>query len=210
MRLFRPGILARLLYPNALFRCRTREKILYLTFDDGPDKTVTPAVIDVLDKHGVKAVFFCLGEAVESNPGLKDIITAHGHIVGNHGFLHLNGKKTDPDNYIRNAERASALTSGTLFRPPYGRLSKAQYKVLSGKFRIVLWDIMPYDFDKAFGGDNSLRILMRMIRPGSVIVLHDTVRSTVLSFLDRFISQATSRGYRFDIPSFSGKKDTGL
>ncbi len=203
MRLFRPLFVLRLIWPGAIFRIRTDEKLLCLTFDDGPDPETTPAVLDILAVHKVKAIFFCCGSAAEINHGLVTRIKSDGHLVGNHGYRHLDGWKTNTQVYLRNFAAAAPFTSGKLLRPPWGRIRPRQYRELSGKYRIVFWDLMPYDFDSRLDGARVLGILKRKIRPGSVIVLHDTASSSVLSFLDEFIRFARSEGYKFTTGLFS-------
>ncbi|MFZ2340615.1 MAG: polysaccharide deacetylase family protein [Bacteroidales bacterium] len=203
MRLFRPLFLLRLFLPGAIFRIRTDEKLLCLTFDDGPDPETTPAILDILAAHNVKAIFFCRGSAAEINHGLVTRIKSEGHLAGNHGYRHLDGWKTNTQVYLRNFAAAVPFTSGTLLRPPRGRIRPRQYRELSGSYRIVFWDLMPYDFDNRLDGARVLEIMKRKIKPGSVIVLHDTASSSVLSFLDEFIRFALSEGYKFTTGLFS-------
>ena len=197
MRLFRPFILSRLLYPLALFRIDTKEKELCLTFDDGPDPESTPRILDILEAHNVKAIFFCLGQKAGQYPHLVRLIISKGHIIGNHGYNHLSGWKTNKVDYIENVIKAAELTSPHLFRPPYGRIRPSQYRELTKRFRIFFWDLMPYDFDEQMGNENALNVLKNKIRPGSVIVLHDKTSSRVLTFLSEFIKYAKSEGYEF-------------
>ena len=199
MRLFRPGFFARWLYHGAIFRIRTTKKVLYLTFDDGPDPISTPWLLDILDKYCVKALFFCNGRAAEKYSGLMDKIRNRDHLIGNHGYCHLNGWLTESDQYINDVARASGYTSDKIFRPPFGRLSFNQKKRLIKSYKIVFWDIMPYDFDNSFGGKNSLRILKNKIRPGSIIVLHDTASSSANIIIDEFLTFAIASGYRFEL-----------
>ncbi len=128
MRLFRPGFLAGWLYPEAVFRIKTTEKRLFLTFDDGPDPVSTPQLLDILKKHNIRALFFCKGKAAEKYPGLVGQIRKSGHIIGNHGYEHLDGWRTDSVKYIDDVTRASYFTSDKIFRPPFGRLSNKQRK----------------------------------------------------------------------------------
>lgn len=200
MRLFRPGFLAVKLFPEILFREKTTEKVIYLTFDDGPDVISTVPLLEILSKHKIKAIFFCTGKAASENPELVSRIKSEGHIVGNHGFNHLNGFLTSKRKYLTDIENAAEFTSGTLFRPPYGRLKINQYLSIKRSFKIIMWDIMPYDFDRDFGSERSLSVLKRKIRPGSIIVLHNNSESTLLEFIDIFIEFAFGKGYRFDIP----------
>jgi peptidoglycan/xylan/chitin deacetylase (PgdA/CDA1 family) len=206
MRLLRPFFLLRLVYPEAVFRIATTAKELCLTFDDGPHPETTPVILDILESHNLKAAFFCNGRKAEKYPGLLDLIVSKGHLIGNHGYDHLSGCKTNIHAYIENALRADEFTSSSLFRPPYGRIRQEQYRVMKKKYKIIFWDLMPYDFDEKIGGKRAFNILKEKIRPGSIIVLHDKVTSTCLSFLDEFIKYAETDGYKFVTTPFSGKK----
>jgi len=200
MRFFSISSLARLIYPDALFRIKTREKILYLTFDDGPDPESTPELLEILEKHNIKAAFFCDGRAAELYPGLVLRIKSRGHLVGNHGYNHLNGWGTSMKDYCNDVYQASQFTSGQLFRPPYGLLRLNQFRKLRNSFKIVFWDVMPYDFDRDFEPKRSLKILNDRIRPGSVIVLHDRQDSSSKVFLNEFLERTTKMGYTFTFP----------
>ncbi len=191
--------MARWLYPEAIFRIRTDDKLLCLTFDDGPDPDSTPALLDILDRHNVKCVFFCNGKAAEKYGGLIELIISKGHIIGNHGFMHYDGWKVSAQKYVEDVFRADRFLNSGLFRPPYGRMRIGQYRELKKHFRIVLWDLMPYDFDKKFGTERSLKVLKKKIRPGSIIVLHDKPGSMANEILDEFLTFAINSGYRFEL-----------
>ena len=199
MRLFRPCFLAVRLFPEALFREKTGEKVLYLTFDDGPDVVTTVPLLNILAKHRIRAVFFCSGKAASENPDLVNKIKLGGHLIGNHGYNHRDGLFTSKHKYLNDIKLAAGSTSDGIFRPPYGRLRINQYREIKKSYRIIMWDIMPYDFDRKFGGERSLSALKKMVRPGSVIVLHNTLQSSVLDFLEAFIVFAKNKGYRFDV-----------
>jgi peptidoglycan/xylan/chitin deacetylase (PgdA/CDA1 family) len=199
MRLFRPCFLAVCLFPDALFRIKTTDKILYLTFDDGPDPVSTPPLVDILARHNIKVLFFCNGNAAEKYPYLMKLISNRGHLIGNHCYNHLDGWRTDSVHYIEDVRKASSFTSGKIFRPPFGRISINQKRKLSGSYKIVFWDIMAYDFDAAFRSVRCLNLLKRKIRPGSIIVLHDKVSSCANAIVEEFINFAKSEGYRFDL-----------
>jgi len=199
MRFFRPCFVAGWLYPEALFRVRTTEKVLFLTFDDGPDPHSTPALLDLLDGYSVKAIFFCNGSAAENHAGIVDLIRSGGHIVGNHSYNHLDGWRTPVNKYLENVSLADPSTSPLLFRPPYGHLTIKQYKCLREKYRIVFWDIMPYDFDRNLDPEKVLQILKKKTRSGSVIVLHDSENSMAMDILEDFIRFAMDSGYTFSI-----------
>jgi peptidoglycan-N-acetylglucosamine deacetylase len=205
MRLFRPFPFLKLVYPDAVYRISTAKK-LCLTFDDGPHPDTTPEILRILESHRLKAVFFCNGRNAEKFPGLVELIVSKGHVIGNHGYDHLSGWKTNVSDYIENARRADKSTSSLLFRPPYGRIRLSQYNRLKKKYKIVLWDLMPYDFDEEIDGKRAFNILREKIRPGSIIVLHDNATSSCLSFLAEFIKYTEKNGYEFITEPLSGKK----
>lgn len=200
MRIFRPCFLAAYIYPEALFRISTKEKIICLTFDDGPDPSSTPVLLEVLGRHKIKALFFCTGSKAENYPYLVQRIVTEGHITGNHSYSHLNGWASSVKSYTRDVEMASALTSSGWFRPPFGKLRLRQYSKLKKKYKIVFWDILPYDFDDSFPPEDSLGVLLKKIRPGSIIALHDHYRRNLSNYLNQFIESAVRNGYRFVLP----------
>lgn len=204
MRLYSPGLLAGWVYPDAIFRVRTAEKLLFLTFDDGPDPDSTPYLLDILNKYNIKAIFFCSGAQAEKYPDLINQIKAGRHLIGNHGFSHLNGWKTSLNSYLDDVNKAIPFTSSDLFRPPYGRLRLNQYRKLKKIFKIIFWDILNYDFDSSSGSNNVLRILKSKIKPGSVIVLHDIKTGNAREFIEEFILFALNEGFRFDNTILSG------
>jgi peptidoglycan/xylan/chitin deacetylase (PgdA/CDA1 family) len=203
MRLFRPCLIAGWVYPDAVFRLKTKQKLVCLSFDDGPDPDSTPGLLEILGKHGIQALFFCNGRAAANYPDLVKQITLMGHVVGNHGNTHSNGWITSTASYVADVEDASVYTSSELFRPPFGRLRYSQYRRLKKKYRILFWDLMPYDFDASFGVRSSLMVLRKKIRRGSIIVFHDTRNSLVLDILPAFIDFCKREGYRFVLPEFS-------
>lgn len=188
---------AGMIYPEAVFRISGMGKRLYVTFDDGPDPVSTPLILDILKAHDVHATFFCTGSKVLAYPGLFARVAAEGHTIGNHGFRHLNGLKTPVRTYCSDILRGRDITCSNLFRPPYGMLRVRQYRILERSMQIVFWDLMPYDFDRRLTPEASYSILSQRIRPGSVIVLHDTASSSAGQYLERFISKALGDGYSF-------------
>jgi peptidoglycan/xylan/chitin deacetylase (PgdA/CDA1 family) len=198
MRLFRPVFFAGWIYPEAIFRVRTNSKVLYLTFDDGPDPVTTPQLLDILKMYDIKALFFCDGRAAEKFPHLITQMIKEGHLIGNHGYSHFDGWQTDSDKYINDVIIASEFTSDKIFRPPYGRLSIKQKRLLKS-YKLIFWDLMAYDFDVSFGSAKSLGVLKKRKRPGSIIVLHDKESSCANIIIGEFIASAISSGYRFEL-----------
>jgi len=200
MRLFRPCFFAVWIYPDALFRIKTTQKHLFLTFDDGPDPGSTLQILEILRKHNINATFFCNGRAAKEYPDLINRIKSQGHLIGNHGYNHFDGWKTSKNRYVADVENAAIHTSSVLFRPPFGHLRINQFRELRTKYKIIFWDLMPYDYDESFGSVNSLGILFRKLRKGSVIALHDKPGTSALDFLDEFIKTSEKNGYQFSLP----------
>jgi peptidoglycan-N-acetylglucosamine deacetylase len=199
MRLFRLGFFAACLYPDAIFRIKTTEKVICLTFDDGPHPDTTPRLLEILERYSIKAIFFCSGKAAEKYPELVRLIIQKGHIVGNHGYNHLIGWNTPIKKYEEEFKLAEKHTSSVLLRPPFGKIKLSQYRLLKRQYTIMFWDLIPYDFDATFGAGNTMRILKRKVRPGSIIVLHDKPTSCCNQIVGEFIDYAKVSGYNFSI-----------
>lgn len=207
MRLLRPLFLARLICRDGLFRMRSQAKSVCLSFDDGPDPLTTPRVLDILAKSNVKALFFCKGSCAEEHPELVERIVKEGHIVGNHGYNHLNGWKTPFRQYVNDIERSAEYTSTTLLRPPYGKIGLCQLAYLKRRYTVFFWDLMPYDFDMSLTPREVLVNVDRGVRNGSIIVLHDRRNSWAVSILEELIQSIIARGYSFVLPGGLTKEE---
>jgi peptidoglycan/xylan/chitin deacetylase (PgdA/CDA1 family) len=182
----------------------TSEKILYLTFDDGPHPTVTSFVLDELKKHKATATFFCIGKNVVAFPDVYKRILEEGHAVGNHTHSHLNGWKTKNQVYLQDISKASGYIDSTLFRPPYGRISFSQSKRLSlfmkkPNTKVVMWDVLSGDFDLSISPEHCTENVLRSSRPGSIIVFHDSSKAfpRIKSALPETLKFFGEKGYRF-------------
>lgn len=171
-----PGFIQRL-FPSITWRIPTTEPIVYLTFDDGPIPEVTPWVLDMLAKHNAKATFFCVGENVERNHTIFQTIKEQGHVIGNHTFSHKSGWKLSTEDYLLEVEKCAQLVDSQYFRPPYGRLSFAQYRKLKHKYKIIYWDVLTSDFDMKLTAEDCLEIVKKHTRAGSILVLHDSQKA---------------------------------
>ena len=200
MNHIRPPFLFPFLFRDVVFRMPGAEKVLYLTFDDGPTPGVTTQVLDVLQEYGAKATFFVCGKNVENQPDLFRRICDEGHAVGNHTYNHLNGWKTGTNRYITDVEQTRTLVQGSLFRPPYGKLTWRQYRYLRKHYRIVIWDVMCGDYDPASSPGLCYERIRRYAVPGSVIVFHDSEKTTgkVPYILEQTLKDYGKRGYRFE------------
>lgn len=157
---------------------RTTNGKVLPTFDDGPHPEITPWVLDQLRQHNCKGVFFLVGENAQRYPDVVSQILAEGHSIGNHSMTHKNGFNTDTERYLKDVLAAEALTSNTLFRPPYGKLRPAQYKALIARgYRIMMWEVLSYDFDVTASTKDCMSILNKNVREGSIVVFHDSEKA---------------------------------
>lgn len=192
-----PGIV-QLLFPGMICRIPEKDKkTVYLTFDDGPVPEATPLVLDILKQYNVKATFFCVGENVKKHPQLFQRIINEGHAVGNHTFNHAKGWETPLEEYVENTEKCAELVSSNLFRPPYGRIKIGQYKKLQKKYKIVMWDVLTYDYDAKFSVSDCFGIVEKNIRKGSILVFHDSIKAMnkLPQLLPKTLEFIASEGY---------------
>ena len=184
-----------------LWRKNSSEKVIYVTFDDGPVPEVTPRVLDMLDEYNLKATFFCVGENVEKYPELYNDILRRGHKTGNHTYNHLKGISVSTEDYVANVKKAAGLIESRLFRPPYGRINLKQKRALQKEYEIVMWDVITQDYNKNLSPNNILQNIKRYSRNGSLVVFHDSIKAerNMLTVLPRAIEYWNSRGYRFEV-----------
>lgn len=175
-----------------------QEKVLYLTFDDGPVAGVTDKTLSILDRFNAKATFFCVGENVRKHPEISKRIIREGHAVGNHTFHHLNGWETPTDAYMSDVKRCNELLDSKLFRPPYGRITRKQARILSKDYKIIMWSVLSGDFDPKVNPEQCKRNVLRSAKAGSIIVMHDGEKSgrTMLDALPQILEHFTQKGFR--------------
>lgn len=199
--LIRPPFIYRWLFSEALFRGSSSEKVVYLTFDDGPHPEATPFILDVLKSHQVKATFFLLGKNAATYPDLVQQMKNEGHIIGNHGMNHLNGWQSNVNDYVADVAQGKSATGTNQFRPPYGKLGLRQYQQLKKTEHIVFWDVISGDFDQSQTGAQVVDNVLSNVRNGSIIVMHESAKSlnNVKSSLKEIITQLLEKGFRFDV-----------
>ena len=175
------------------------EKKIYLTFDDGPIPEVTPWVLDVLDKYGIPATFFCVGENVVKHPEVFADVLRRGHRVGNHSYNHLNGWHCSRKAYLENIEKADRLIHSELYRPPHGWMKSCQYRALKKKYTVVLWDVITRDYNPRLSPERVLWNACHYVRNGSIVVFHDSLKTvnTLKTVLPAWIEFCLSAGYEF-------------
>jgi peptidoglycan/xylan/chitin deacetylase (PgdA/CDA1 family) len=196
------------LFPLAVWTIPTGEKVVYLTFDDGPIPEVTPKVLDILKEKNIKATFFCVGENVWRYPELFEEIKDEGHNVGNHTYNHLQGIKCSRKYYIDNIEKANNLIGSNMFRPPHGIMKQSQYYSILNKYKIVMWDVISCDYDPDLSPETCYKNVIDFVKDGSIITFHDSLKSenNVLNALPRVIDHLLEEGYTFRKIEFPGLK----
>lgn len=200
MYLVKSPLLLKWFYPSLIWNKHRSEKIVYLTFDDGPIPNVTDFVLNTLKSYHAKATFFCIGDNIMKHPSIFDQIRMDGHAIGNHTFNHLKGWKTDDETYTNNFLKCQEITQTTLFRPPYGRIKKSQIRKLSSVFssqfqvfssqssdqnlptenrelQIVMWDVLSGDFDQSISPEKCYQNVIKNVKNGSIIVFHDSLKA---------------------------------
>ena len=156
--------------------------MLALTFDDGPDPDITPRVLDSLDEIGARATFFMLGEQVRKYPAVARMVLQRGHLIGNHSMTHSKMFLMSRKEAAREIEDTQTALSDAVgiepkwFRPPYGifDLTTAD-EVRNRGLAMVLWTVLSGDYSDD-PPDRILRRLEPFIRPGAVMVFHDTAQ----------------------------------
>ncbi len=196
-----PSFFLRWIYPHALWRMDKKERAVYLTFDDGPIPEVTPFVLDVLDRYGIKATFFMVGDNVRKHPDVFEMVKARGHRIGNHSFNHIGGLPRGINSYIRNVHKANILLQTDLFRPPRGWMKWEQYMAMRHNYKIVMWDLVTRDYSKHLNAKDVVNNVKRYARNGSIITFHDSLKSIdkLRTALPESIEWLISQGYKFKV-----------
>lgn len=188
------------LFPGFVWKVPTDEKVLYLTFDDGPIPEVTPWVLDTLADYNAKATFFCVGHNIDKHPEVFEQVITEGHTVGNHTYNHLSGWATDNLPFFHNVRHCAKLVRSDFFRPPYGRLKPKQTQFIQRHYQIVMWDVLSGDFDENISKEQCYLNVMKNAKPGSIIVFHDSLKSEekMRYALQKVLNHFSELGYRFE------------
>ena len=184
------------------FTCEIPEKSknIYLTFDDGPTPEITEFIIDCLNKYNAKATFFCVGENIKKYPEAFKLYTDNHHVIGNHTYNHLNGWKTNNEEYYKNIFKCQKLIPHSqLFRPPYGKIKISQLIYLKRFFKIYLWSVISNDFDQNITEEQCLKNVLDNAHEGSIVVFHDNIKSSknLKYALPKVLQHYTERGFSF-------------
>ncbi len=207
MYLVRTPFFLPFLYPSALFRVSTSKKEIFLSFDDGPTADITPKVLAILDEFNAKAIFFCIGSKAMEHPEILEEIISRGHRIGNHSWSHPDGWKTNCNEYLADIKMAAmelekiTATKNLPFRPPYGHISQKLMRHLKVNQQVVMWDVMPGDFDENKSVEKCARVGTAECRPGSIVVFHDSEKAgeRLLEILPTFLRNLQQKNYSFPL-----------
>lgn len=196
-------------YPDIMmYQGKVHQKIIALTFDDGPDNRFTPQVLDVLKKHHVKATFFLMGSRVKKHPQVAKRIVDEGHTIGNHTYWHPQLTKTGKHSMkweINKTEQQIQKATGrrtSLFRAPYGALNDKLVKEIGDMgYKGIGWSIDTNDW-KELPPKQIINNVMDHLHPGAVTLMHSAGHWTLdlsgtVSALDEMIPKLRKKGYEF-------------
>ncbi len=200
------------LIPSCTWRKVGQEKVIYLTFDDGPHPEITAWVMDELKKHQIKATFFCVGDNLRKHTATAKQLLTEGHQIGNHTMHHIKGWKHKNVDYLRDIEDCDTeickiheqlndeKAQPRLFRPPYGQIKPSQIKLLRTKgYEIIQWSDLSCDYDKRLDFERSLSALVKNAKSGSIVVFHDSEKAEnqLKQILPRYLEAMLAEGYTF-------------
>ncbi|MDN3583555.1 polysaccharide deacetylase family protein [Mucilaginibacter flavus] len=180
---------------------KTNNKVIALTFDDGPVAPGTPKVLQILKNAGVEAAFFCIGNRIAGNEAIIKQLHADGHLISNHSFTHgalfdmLSAAKMLAEMQQTDNELYRVIGKRTkLFRPPYGVMNpNLKNAIIKGGYLPIGWNVRSYD-TMAKDADTLLIKILGRIKPGAIFLFHEKCTVTV-QMLPRFIEQAKAQGY---------------
>lgn len=170
-------VINKILHLFEIRRIQTNKKVVYLTFDDGPEGDITDWVLDELKKYQAKATFFCKGENVLRNDRLYNRIVSEGHAIGNHTYHHINAFEKSAKEYVDDVELANGILKTNLFRPPWGALTLSSFLNLVRRYRIIYWSLLSGDteFDQ-LNLEQNMQKMYSKTRPGEIVLFHSCKR----------------------------------
>ncbi|MDI9357631.1 MAG: polysaccharide deacetylase family protein [Phycisphaerales bacterium] len=202
--------LRRIIYPSYIYNFDRSQPYLYLTFDDGPTTELTPFILKTLAQYNVQATFFCVGHNLAKYEELHQAIVEQKHTIANHSFNHVHGLKNKTEDFLDNVALFETVQASNLFRPPYGLLKHSQIKKLlcgahplHNPYKIILGDVIPYDFDAHNSTELCWQRIVRFTQNGSIIILHDNKKAQdkILNLLPRMIRHFLEKGFQFKVIS---------
>tara|TARA_B000000475_G_C15917385_1_gene415131 strand:- start:266 stop:898 length:633 start_codon:yes stop_codon:yes gene_type:complete len=191
-----------LLYPSLVWKKENSKKEIYLTFDDSPTPEFTLWILNLLSNLNINATFFCVGESSEKHPDIIDEILNNGHQIGNHTYSHKNGFLCFNKWYLQDIEKCkNVLPNTNLFRPPFGKIYPWQISKIKEKYKIIMWDVLSYDFTKNISDKKLKSNVLNNVEDGSIIVFHDNKKSEKIlkESLEEILINLKEKGFVFSL-----------
>lgn len=191
-------IINRVLHLFEVRRIKTKEKVIFLTFDDGPEPNITEFILEELRKYKAKATFFCKGKNAEKYSDLLEKIKKDGHMLGNHTYSHISGLNTQTEKYVEDVEKADEIIDSNLFRPPWGSINISTFFKLMRKYKIVYWSLISGDTDlDKFNKEKSLNKLKSKTCSGDIVLFHFCMRheNETKALLPEYLDWLYKNGY---------------
>lgn len=185
----------------------TKQKVVALTYDDGPHPVFTPKILDILDKYHVKATFFMIGKNMDEHPEIVREVIRRGHVIGNHTYTHPRNLDLDTQaQMIRELDQCEQVIErltgqrAHLFRPPRGLIDGAAFAIADEEgYRTILWSVCADHHDAPTPELMAERVIKRN-RPGGIILAHDgsfPTRWKDVAATPLIIEALQKQGYRF-------------
>ncbi|TGV00938.1 polysaccharide deacetylase family protein [Flavivirga rizhaonensis] len=210
-------VIVKKIFPKYIWDIPSIDKVIYLTFDDGPTPEITNWVLETLKAYNAKATFFCIGNNIEKHPDIFQNIVDAGHSIGNHTYNHIKGWKTKSKDYLKNIEKAQETINDqipnnnskivnrqslivNLFRPPHGQITPKQGKrLIALGYKIIMWDVLSFDWDKSISKETCLNNVTNKATHGSIIVFHDSIKASknMQYTLPKVLEFFSKKGYTF-------------
>ncbi|WP_438350895.1 polysaccharide deacetylase family protein [Paenibacillus sp. FA6] len=195
-------------FPETMKTRGPRGKKIALTFDDVPDSRFTPAVLDILAKHHVKATFFIVGKRAKDHPDIVRRIQREGHAIGNHSYDHPQFTKISLEHFQSQINTTEQILNDLihykprLIRPPYGEITEEQLKWAKKQgYKIINWNVDSLDW-KGISKDEVKKNILSHVGPGSIILQHagggiGSDLTGTIEALPEIILNLRKKGYTF-------------
>lgn len=201
MRMIFRKAINKLLMKSVVNRIAVNGKTVFLTFDDGPEPEITEFVLNELDKYGMKATFFCVGENARKYPELMEMIKHKGHAIGNHTNTHRYAYMICADEYVKDVEEADGYLKTHLFRPPNGCLLLKAWWQLRKQYKIIYWTIGSGDWCKdTFDYERSMNAL-KETKSGDILLFHfsQDLQMGTRRLLPDYLIWLNEKGFKSDV-----------
>ena len=198
------------IFPNYVWDFSSNDKVLYLTFDDGPTPEITQWTLNTLKQYNAKATFFCIGNNVAKYPEIFHTVLNEGHSIGNHTQDHVKGWKTSTNNYLENVIKADTIINNELvnskfklrlFRPPFGQLKNSQGKEIQKLgYKVIMWSVIAFDWEQEIPEAQCLKnVISKASNKNNIIVFHDSIKASknLKYALPKVLEHFSKKGYIF-------------